>query len=197
MPNLILLNKPFNCLSQFTDKEQRQTLADLFPDANKISGYYPAGRLDYDSEGLLLLTNSGVLQNRITSPALKMAKTYWVQVEGLPSPIAIAKLERGVMLKDGLTKPAKVKMIATPNLWERSPAVRYRAEIPTHWLEISITEGRNRQVRRMTAEVGLPTLRLVRASIGHWSLANILPGEFVFDTVHLPKETIRSPRGRK
>jgi 23S rRNA pseudouridine2457 synthase len=174
---LILLNKPFNTLSQFTGEPNDSTLSD-FINTKKV---YPAGRLDKDSEGLLLLTNDGKLQNKISSPQHKMEKCYWVQVEGEISPDAIARLEQGVKLKDGLTKPAKARLIELENenikLWPRTPAVRYRKNIRTSWLELRIKEGKNRQVRRMTAAVGFPTLRLIRKSIGIWDLEDLQPGE--------------------
>jgi 23S rRNA pseudouridine2457 synthase len=180
MAKLILFNKPYNVLSQFTDADGRQTLADYID----IPEVYPAGRLDYDSEGLVLLTDNGSLQHRISHPKHKLAKTYWVQVEGNVSSQALAQISRGLTLKDGPTKPAKVKVIDEPGLWPRDPPVRFRQHIPTHWLELTIAEGRNRQVRRMTAAVGLPTLRLVRQSVGQWSLEDIRPGDYRIETLH-------------
>lgn len=171
---LLALNKPFDVLTQFTDGQGRQTLKDYVD----TPGIYPAGRLDRDSEGLLLLTNDGQLQARITDPKHKLAKTYWVQVEGSPSTLQIEQLRSGVDLKDGPTRPAEVEQIAEPALWPRHPPVRYRASIPTSWLSITIREGRNRQVRRMTAAVGLPTLRLVRVRIGEWTLGDLQPGQW-------------------
>ena len=171
---LVLFNKPFNVLSQFTDKAGRATLADYIA----IPNIYAAGRLDANSEGLLLLTDEGNVQNKIAHPKFKLEKTYWVQVDGDIDQQAINKLRAGVLLKDGNTKPAKVKKIEQPELWLRDPPVRYRANIPTSWAEIKITEGKNRQIRRMTAAVGFPTLRLVRCSIGDWSLGDLKPGEF-------------------
>lgn len=182
MSSLILLNKPFKVLSQFTDDTGRSTLAELIDRA----GFYPAGRLDYDSEGLLLLTDDGKLQHEIAHPSHKLTKVYWVQVEGAFNSEAVRQLEAGVALKDGLTKPARVRHISEPTIWQRKPPIRYRQAIPTHWLEISITEGRNRQVRRMTAAVNLPTLRLIRCSIGPWSLKNLMPGEFCIESLVLP-----------
>jgi 23S rRNA pseudouridine2457 synthase len=172
---LVALNKPFDVLTQFTDGQGRQTLKDYVD----IAGIYPAGRLDRDSEGLLLLTNDGHLQARITDPKHTLAKTYWVQVEGLPSQVQLEQLRNGLQLKDGPTRPAEVEQIAEPaNLWSRYPPVRYRASIPTSWLSMTIREGRNRQVRRMTAAVGLPTLRLVRVQIGDWTLGSLQPGQW-------------------
>ncbi|WP_337864834.1 pseudouridine synthase [Ignavibacterium sp.] len=171
---IILFNKPFNVLSQFTDKEGRKTLADFIPFKN----VYPAGRLDYDSEGLVVLTDDGKLQNLISDPKNKMPKTYWVQVEGIPDDQALNNLRKGVLLKNGITKPAKVKLINEPKVWERIPPVRFRKNIPTRWLELTITEGRNRQVRRMTAAVGFPTLRLIRYAVGEWNIKNIAIGSY-------------------
>ncbi len=176
---LILFNKPFNVLSQFTDKglagSQRQTLSDYI-DVPKV---YPAGRLDKDSEGLLLLTDNGKLQARIADPKYKMAKTYLVQVEGTPDEAGLAKLRQGLTLKDGPTRPADARRIETPEwLWPRTPPVRFRKTVPDCWLEITIREGRNRQVRRMTAAIGHPTLRLIRWRIGEWTLDGLASGEW-------------------
>lgn len=174
MPKLILFNKPYQVISQFSEAGNKHTLAKYID----IPGVYPAGRLDYDSEGLLLLTDDGQLQHRIAHPKHKSPKTYWVQVEGIPSLANLERLRKGIELKDGLTLPAKIKVIDEPELWERTPPIRQRANIPTTWLEITIKEGRNRQVRRMTAAIDHPTLRLVRTQIGQWSLKNIVPGEY-------------------
>lgn len=173
MPRLVLFNKPYGVLTQFTDREQRATLADYI----SISGVYPAGRLDRDSEGLLLLTDDGALAHQLTHPKKNTWKRYLVQVEGQADQLALDTLRKGLELKDGPTKPARVRMIADPPLWPRDPPIRERKNIPTQWLEIQIREGRNRQVRRMTAAVGLPTLRLVRTGIGEWSLGDMAPGE--------------------
>lgn len=173
---LILFNKPYGVLSQFTDKgtegSPRPTLS-AFIDA---PGVYPAGRLDRDSEGLLLLTDDGALQARIAEPRFKMPKTYLVQVEGDVSDDALAQLRRGVQLNDGMTRPAEAERIDNPALWRRDPPVRFRKSVPDGWLKLTIREGRNRQVRRMTAAVGHPTLRLVRWRIGEWSLDDLAPG---------------------
>jgi 23S rRNA pseudouridine2457 synthase len=172
---LIAFNKPFNVLCQFTDGAGRRTLADFVT----VKNVYPAGRLDYDSEGLLLLTDDGALQKRIADPQHRMNKTYLAQVERVPDDKALAQLRRGVKLKDGMTAPAGARLVDEPAwLWPRQPPIRFRAHIPNAWLEISLTEGRNRQVRRMTAAVGHPTLRLVRVSIGAWSLDGLRPGEW-------------------
>jgi 23S rRNA pseudouridine2457 synthase len=171
---IILFNKPFNVLCQFTDKSGRKTLSDYIP----ISNIYPAGRLDYDSEGLVILTDDGKLQNRISDPNNKMPKSYWVQVEGQITGEAITQLQIGIVLKEFKTKPAKAKIIPEPKIWERVPPIRERKNIPTSWIELIITEGKNRQVRRMTAAVGFPTLRLIRFSIGNWNIKNLLQGEY-------------------
>jgi 23S rRNA pseudouridine2457 synthase len=176
VPRLILFNKPFDVLSQFTDRAHgRATLADYIP----LRDVYPAGRLDRDSEGLLLLTDDGRLQARIADPRHKLPKVYWAQVEGVPGEAALERLRRGVLLKDGPTRPAKARIIDEPaGLWPRHPPIRYRASIPTSWIELVLREGRNRQVRRMTAAVGFPTLRLIRWAVGPWTLDDLKPGEW-------------------
>jgi 23S rRNA pseudouridine2457 synthase len=177
MTRLILLNKPFDVLPQFTDLKSpspRATLSDFV----KVPGFYPAGRLDRDSEGLLLLTDDGRLQARISNPRYKTPKTYLVQVEGEPDEAAIQALCKSVTLNDGPTLPADARRIDTPDLWPRNPPVRFRKTVPDCWIELTLREGRNRQVRRMTAAVGHPTLRLVRWSIGDWTLDGIAPGEW-------------------
>ena len=177
MPKLILFNKPYGVLSQFTDKgaeTARSTLSDFI----HLPAVYPAGRLDRDSEGLLLLTDDGRLQARIADPRFKMPKTYLVQVEGDPRPESLERLKSGVQLKDGLTRPALAERISAPALWARDPPVRFRLSVPDCWLKLTIREGRNRQVRRMTAAVGHPTLRLVRWSVGDWTIEGMGPGEW-------------------
>lgn len=175
MARLILFNKPWGVLSQFTDEGTgHPTLADFLD----IPGIYPAGRLDRDSEGLLLLTDDGRLQARIADPKFKLPKTYLAQVEGEVSDEALTSLRRGVKLKDGMTSPAEAERIADPQLWPRDPPIRVRKAIPDSWLSLTIREGRNRQVRRMTAAVGFPTLRLVRSRIGDWSVEELAPGEW-------------------
>lgn len=193
---LILFNKPYGVLTQFTDAENRPTLAEHIP----LKGVYPAGRLDRDSEGLLLLTDSGALQHRLTDPRHKAWKSYWVQVEGEVDDAALQRLCEGIQLKDGPTRPARARRLAPPEIWPREPPIRYRATIPTSWLELSLREGRNRQVRRMTAAVGFPTLRLIRAAIGPWKLEGLQPGEW--RQLEAAEETIpsapkRGQRGRK
>ncbi|MDH5546759.1 MAG: pseudouridine synthase [Gammaproteobacteria bacterium] len=174
MTRLILLNKPFDVLSQFTDSEKRKTLADYIP----LQGFYPAGRLDRDSEGLLLLTDDGQLQHVISHPKHKLAKTYWVQVEREIDEIACQKLRTGVELNDGPARAIAADLMSEPTVWERDPPVRFRKDIPTSWLRLVIDEGRNRQVRRMTAAVGFPTLRLIRYAIGDWTIEDIAPGTY-------------------
>jgi len=170
---LLIFNKPFNVVCQFRPHADDHTLSDYISQ-EKV---YPAGRLDKDSEGLLLLTDDGELQHLITQPRHKQAKGYWVQVEGVPTEAELDKLRQGVMLKDGITRPAEVTMVSPPTVWERHPPIRERKSIPTSWLDITIHEGRNRQVRRMTAAIGYPTLRLIRYRIGPWYLNNLQPGE--------------------
>lgn len=193
MPQLLLFNKPYGVLSQFTDRgtmdaaarseNQRETLSAYI----NIPGVYPAGRLDRDSEGLLLLTDDGKLQARISDPKFKMPKTYLVQVEGDVTDASLQQLRRGVRLKDGITRPAIAELIASPDLWPRNPPVRFRKTVPDCWLKLIITEGRNRQVRRMTAAIGHPTLRLVRWGIGDWTIADIMPGEMKPGSISLSR----------
>jgi len=175
MSKIIIFNKPFGVLTQFTDVENRPTLADYIQDKN----VYAAGRLDKDSEGLLILTDDGKLQHQIAHPDKKMSKTYWVQVEGEPKESDLDKLRIGIELKDGMTKPAKVRKMEAPYLlWERNPPVRVRKNIPDSWLEMTISEGKNRQVRRMTAAIGYPTLRLIRYRVGSWTIDGLSIGEW-------------------
>lgn len=171
---LVLFNKPFRVMSQFTGSGDKLTLADYID----IPGVYCAGRLDYDSEGLLVLTDDGRLQQRIANPRHGKQKRYLVQVEGCPAEADLDRLRRGVRLKDGRTRPAEVAAVDAPDLWPRDPPIRVRQSIPTRWLELAITEGRNRQVRRMTAHIGYPTLRLVRVAVGNWTLGDLQPGEY-------------------
>lgn len=174
MNHLILFNKPYQVLCQFTDTEERATLADYIP----VKDVYPAGRLDYKSEGLVVLTNTGYTQHLISDPEHKLPKTYWVQVEGIPNNQALQQLAEGVVLKDGLTRPAQVHIIKPPDIWPRTPPIRARKHIPTSWISLTIYEGRNRQVRRMTAAVCHPTFRLIRYAIGGWTLGSLLPGQW-------------------
>ena len=171
-------------MCQFTGEESRPTLADYIP----VPGVYPAGRLDFDSEGLLLLTNAGWLQHRIADPKHKFPKTYLVQVERVPTEQTLKQLAEGVTLNDGVTRPAEVEMVGEPNLWTRVPPIRVRKTVPTAWLRLTITEGRNRQVRRMTAAVGHPTLRLIRERIGDWELGELQPGEYLEVKCPLPSQ---------
>lgn len=172
--SVLLFNKPFRVLCQFSPHEGKSTLAAYI----NQPGYYPAGRLDYDSEGLLLLTDDGTLQAQIAHPQFKLAKTYWVQVEGDITDTALKQLAKGVVLKDGLTRPAEAIRLTDPPVWPRDPPIRERRAIPTSWLALTLREGRNRQVRRMTAAVGFPTLRLIRVQIGPWQLADLAPGDY-------------------
>lgn len=180
MTRIVLFNKPYDVLSQFTDKgtdgSPRPTLSRYID----VPGVYPAGRLDRDSEGLMVLTDNGKLQAKISNPKFRSPKTYLAQVEGSPSEDQLAALRTGVTLKDGPTRPATVELIDPPDLWPRTPPVRFRKSVPDAWLRLTITEGRNRQVRRMTAHVGLPCLRLVRWSVGEWTLDGLAPGEWRF-----------------
>lgn len=183
MARLILLNKPYDVMCQFSGDGSRATLADLVP----VAGVYPAGRLDRDSEGLVLLTDDGRLQARIADPAHKMAKTYLAQVEGIPSAEALAALRTGVTLNDGPTLPAGARAVDPPEwLWPRIPPIRERKSVPDSWIELTLREGRNRQVRRMTAAVGLPTLRLIRVAVGDWRLDGLAPGDWREVAVNLP-----------
>lgn len=175
MTRLILFNKPYLVLCQFTDPDGRPTLADYID----VPEVYAAGRLDHDSEGLLALTDDGRLQQQIADPQHKLPKTYWAQVEGIPDAAALERLRRGVQLKDGMTRPAEAVLLdEPPGLWPRTPPIRERKSIPTAWIELTLREGRNRQVRRMTAAVGFPSLRLIRARIGPWALGDLQPGEW-------------------
>ena len=184
MAKIVLFNKPFNVLSQFTDAGNAGTTRKTLSEFIDIPKVYAAGRLDKDSEGLLLLTDNGKLQHRISDPQHKMEKCYWVQVEGEPSEDDLDNLRSGVSLKDGITKPCRAKLIDTPaGLWERDPPVRFRKTVPDTWLEITISEGRNRQVRRMTAAIGFPTLRLIRYRIGSWTIDGIENGKWIFHSV--------------
>lgn len=192
MPRLIRFNKPFDVLPQFTDRKNptpRATLSDHID----CPGVYPAGRLDRDSEGLMLLTDDGRLQARIADPRHKLPKTYWVQVEGEPNDTALEQLSKGVLLKDGMTRPARARrMNEPPDLWPRTPPIRVRKSVPDSWIELTIREGKNRQVRRMTAAVGHPTLRLIRFAIGDWTLDGLPSGHWG-NLALPPKQTFGSP----
>lgn len=199
MANLLLFNKPFDVLCQFTDDSGRTTLAHHINDP-AYKGYYPAGRLDRDSEGLVILTNDGKLQQRIAHPDHKLPKTYLIQVEGAINEAAIKELNKGVTLKDGLTKPAVAACINEPSLWPRTPPIRERINKPTSWIRITIIEGKNRQLRRMTAAVGFPTLRLIRVAIGSWNIENLPQGQYEHMQVNLPAsgcKTKDKPAGNK
>jgi 23S rRNA pseudouridine2457 synthase len=180
MTRIVLFNKPYDVLSQFTDKGTEGTPRPTLSDFIDVPGVYPAGRLDRDSEGLMVLTDNGKLQAKISNPKFRSPKTYLAQVEGVPSEDQIAALQQGITLKDGPTRPAQAEMIDPPDLWARTPPVRFRKSVPDAWLRLTITEGRNRQVRRMTAHVGLPCLRLVRWSVGEWTLDGLQPGQWRF-----------------
>ncbi|WP_415891586.1 pseudouridine synthase [Neptuniibacter sp. PT8_73] len=186
MSQLLLFNKPFQVLTQFTTNDDKSTLADYINQPD----FYAAGRLDYDSEGLLILTNEGAVQHYLANPKFKQEKTYWAQVEGEITDSALSALRKGVELKDGMTRPAKAKVIEEPNIWPRNPPIRERKNQPTSWVELKITEGKNRQVRRMTASVGFPTLRLIRYAIGDWTLDGLQPGEnnLIDVTLNIPKK---------
>lgn len=178
MTRVLLFNKPYGVLSQFTDKGNGDSPRATLSDYIDVPGVYPAGRLDRDSEGLLVLTDNGKLQARLTNPRFKTEKTYLAQVEGLPDDAAIIALCQGITLKDGPTRPAQARRIDPPDLWERDPPIRFRKSVPDTWLEIAVSEGRNRQVRRMTAHVGHPTLRLVRWRVGEWTVDGLQPGQW-------------------
>lgn len=190
MSTLYLLHKPYRMLSQFTDSQGRATLANVL----NAPGVYAAGRLDYDSEGLLLLSDDGGLIHRIAHPKHKQPKTYWVQLEGHISEEAISQLKRGITLKDGPTQPAKARRIEAPAIAPREPAIDPKRHPITSWLELTISEGRNRQVRRMTAHVGFPTLRLIRTAIGAWQLGTLAPGEWRKETLHAPRPSTSTKR---
>jgi 23S rRNA pseudouridine2457 synthase len=180
MTRIVLFNKPYDVLSQFTDKGIEGTPRPTLSNFIDVPGVYPAGRLDRDSEGLMVLTDNGKLQAKISNPKFRSPKTYLAQVEGMPTLDQLAALQQGVTLKDGPTRLAQIELINPPDLWPRTPPVRFRKSVPDTWLRLTITEGRNRQVRRMTAHVGLPCLRLVRWSVGEWTLDGLKPGEWRF-----------------
>ena len=178
MAKVILFNKPFNVLSQFTDESEHQANRRTLKSFIALEGVYPAGRLDRDSEGLLVLTDSGTLQNKLSDPRHKVSKTYWAQVEGEPSQVDLVPLKDGLQLKDGLTKPARAELMQEPNVWHRDPPIRERKTVPTSWLSLTLSEGKNRQVRRMCAAIGFPVLRLIRYRVGSWTIDGIPPGEY-------------------
>ena len=195
---IVLFNKPFRVLSQFSPQGDKRTLADFI----SLRNVYPAGRLDYNSEGLLLLTDDGRLQQRIANPRYSKQKQYWVQVEGIPTDADLERLRSGITLKDGPTRPARVELIDPPPVWERSPPIRERKHIPTAWLSLTIAEGRNRQVRRMTAHIGYPTLRLIRYRVGNWTLDGLDVGEYRIESSRAAERQVTGsgsggrPRGR-
>ena len=198
MANIILLNKPFNVLCQFTGTEGETTLAKFIKD----KGFYPAGRLDKDSEGLVLLTDNGQLQHQISHPNHKLEKTYWVQVEGDIDSDSLRQFRSGLKLKDGNTLPAKAKKLTKQDnheakVWPRTPPIRVRNSIPTSWIEVTIREGRNRQVRRMTAHIGFPTLRLIRIAIGNWRINAMQPGEYRNEQVHVAPPKTKQTKFRR
>lgn len=192
MASLILFNKPYQVLSQFTGDAGQATLSDYL----SAPGFKAAGRLDYDSEGLLLLTDDGRLQHQIASPEHKTWKTYWAQVEGEPSSTALSAFESGLELKDGPTLAARAELASPPPFWQRTPPIRQRRDKPTSWLQLRIREGRNRQIRRMTAHIGHPTLRLVRIAVGEWEIDGLAPGEYRQIEVHMPPASPTRTRGR-
>ena len=197
MSRIVLFNKPYNVLSQFTDKGSEGSPRATLSDYIDVPDVYPAGRLDRDSEGLMVLTDDGRLQAQISNPRFKQEKTYYAQVDGNPSDESLADLAKGVKLNDGMTRPAKVSRIEVPDfLWERDPPIRVRKSIPDSWVSITITEGRNRQVRRMTAAIGHPTLRLIRYSVGQWTLDGLKPGECSVAEVRA-KLGQRNPKSRR
>lgn len=193
MFKILLFNKPFQVLTQFTSDDDKATLAAYIDKP----GFYAAGRLDYDSEGLLILTDNGQLQHQLANPKFKLEKTYWAQVEGAITDEALKQLSEGVTLKDGLTRPAQAKRMDEPHVWDRVPPIRERKNIPTSWVELKITEGKNRQVRRMTAAVGFPTLRLIRYSIGPHTLDQLQPGQCLETEVQFALDERRSETNRK
>ena len=188
MVDLVVFNKPYGVLSQFLDHDGHPGLKRYL----NIPNIYPMGRLDRDSEGLLLLSSDGKLKAQITNPKYKIQKTYLVQVEGQITSSAISRISTGILLKDGITRPSRVKEISEPKLWERNPSIRTRRKLSTSWIELRIHEGKNRQIRRMTAAVGFPTLRLIRISVGPWGLKNIVPGEYRCEKVNLPQKNSRT-----